>query len=199
MKICYKSGSGNAPNSTVDFNDVLKAIGQSKNSGDKIFDFSGSDFRELPSDKLGKLFEALGCVSQPYLLRMNGCKFNETNQEYVSQLALGFSSTPNLIGIELKNSFCLEQTICDVAISLRRNTKLESINIDLQKVASDDDAKNAIENLKRHDTAIVTIYGLVSQKSNDSQFKFFQSSDSVAPDSADEQNQARALPKQKNN
>lgn len=195
MKICYKSGSADAPNSTDDFDDVLKAVAQSINSGDKIFDFSGSDFSELPSHKIGKLFEALGCVSQPYIVKFKGCKFNEKDQDHISQLTLGFSSTRNLVGIELINSFSEEQTICDIALSLSRNHNLKSLKMDGSKVTP----PIATFLLKTHPTAIdITVDGLVAKKTNDSQFRFFQSG-SVDAEQPVAEDQVKSLPKQKNN
>src|SRR5690606_2483506 len=143
----------------IDPNNFHQVLTEIKISRDTLFDFSGTNFSELGSQKISEIFSALHSLRQTFSLRLNNCKLDEENLGHQGQLAaltLGLSAAKNMEGFEFVRSLsldCAEDVLRRIAESLVRNHQIRSIKIDGFRVTPPD----VCEVLKSHPTALVVV------------------------------------------
>lgn len=116
------------------FSQILEEI---QTSTDKLFDFSNTNFRQISTRQLTALFAALSALPQQFTLKLNNCKFAEENEQHITALTLGLSTTQNMRALEFKRSTsadCREEILLALARSLVRNHQLNTITLDGFKV-----------------------------------------------------------------
>ncbi len=151
--------------SPENFSVILEEIRDSKN---KLFDFSGTNFELLGHDKITQLFMALNNLPQACTLKLNDCTigFKDVDPKLIVNLTLGFATTPQLETIELRRVMTSEEILLAIAVSLTRNHAIKNIHVDGHKATPDSAAKTIPKKVcdaLRHPTAIVLIDGLQIQ------------------------------------
>jgi len=167
----------------INSNNFDQTLAEIKVSSDTLFDFSGTNFRELGPQKLSNIFIALYSLPQAFSLKLNNCKIDEENWEgrcQLGELTLGLSAAQNMRAFEFVRSLslnCPDAILLKIAESLLRNHQIESIKIDGFKVTP----PAVCEILKNHPTALlVFVDGL--PKLNKHGFFKSASNESVAND-----------------
>ncbi len=141
---------------TGNFNHIL---GEMKGSQETLFDFSGTNFKEMGSNKFTALFNTLSLLPHKFSLKLNHCIIDEDrleNQSQLSELTLGLSATKNMEMFEFVRSLslnCPEEVLLRIAESLLRNHEIRKIKIDGFRVTP----PAVCDTLKSHPTAIIII------------------------------------------
>lgn len=138
------------------FNDIL---GEMEGSRETLFDFSGTNFKELGSSKLSAIFNMLSLLPHTFSLKLNYCILDEDcleNHGQLGELTLGLSATKNMETFEFVRSLslnCREEVLIKIAESLLRNHEIKKIKIDGFRVTP----PVVCDALKNHPTAVIVV------------------------------------------